>query len=123
MGVERHHETPGPDRRICSLDEARSAQDYGPDRHGAGAGPLGFGSRASALTAIRLRNSQCVQDQSIAKVQLLRINNNAVGVLDEHIARDAPALMAHNPTTVFASGLSIVLVTVMPTGCGICEHY
>lgn len=64
-----------------------------------------------------------MQDQTVAEVERLRLRNSTVSILDQGIAGYTPALVTHDSTTVFTRGLSVVLIAVMPTGCGIGEHF
>jgi hypothetical protein len=60
-----------------------------------------------------------MQNQAVAKRQLLGIEHDSIGILDSRIAGNTPALVADHPATVFTRRLSVVLVAVIPTGCGI----
>jgi hypothetical protein len=64
-----------------------------------------------------------MQDQTVAEVERFGLRNSTVSILDQGIAGYTPALVTHDSTTVFARGLSVVLIAVMPTGCGIGEHF
>ena len=63
-----------------------------------------------------------MQYEGIEKGQLLRIKDSPVSVLDDGVAGDAPPFVADDSPTMFTSRLSVVLVAVIPTGCGIGEQ-
>jgi len=63
-----------------------------------------------------------VQDQAVAKRQLLGIEYNSIGILNKGIADNTPALVANDSAAVLTLGLRVVSVAVMPTGCGIGEN-
>jgi hypothetical protein len=60
-----------------------------------------------------------MQNQAVSKRQLLGIENDSVGILDNGIASNAPALVADDAPAMLTLGLRGVLVAVVPTGCGI----
>jgi hypothetical protein len=64
-----------------------------------------------------------VQDQAVAKRQLIGIDHDGIGILDDGVAGNAPALVADDPLTVFTWSLRVDLIAVMPTGRGIREHF
>jgi hypothetical protein len=60
-----------------------------------------------------------MENQPVAKGQLLGIEHQSIRILDGRIAGNTPALMADDPATMFTRRLSVVLVAVIPTVCGI----
>jgi hypothetical protein len=78
---------------------------------------------ARTLTAIlRPDDSESMKNQLVAKAQLRWIRNRSVRVLHQGVASDAPFFMSDNARTMLTSCLGVVLVAVIPTGCGIRGH-
>jgi hypothetical protein len=63
-----------------------------------------------------------MQDQAIAKCELAGVQHEPVGILNNRITGDTPFFVLKNASAMLAGGLSIGLISVVPTGCGIREH-
>ena len=60
-----------------------------------------------------------MENQPVAKRQLLGIKHHPIRILYDRIAGNTPALVADDSATMFTRRLRVVLVAVIPTGCGI----
>ena len=108
-----------------SLDAAGFGEDFDSCRRsGASCRTLDPSSiLAQSLAALLLpRDTERVQDQPVAERQRLRIQHGSIGVPHRRITSNTPLLVAHDSTTVFAGRLLVILIAVIPTGCGLNGH-